>query len=416
MLRFSVIFLGAAALALAQDADERTCLVDGTHCSCRDEDEQCGYWQSLGECDKNVEWMKVNCPVSCGVCDPSEIDLGLPQSFHPSHQAEVDQVMEKAKAYVERVASDDFLRQALPVCKNRNESCAYWATLGECTNNPSYMQRNCAPVCESCDQVTIETRCPIDPDAPNAWAPGSLNEMFLKITTRPEYQQYSPKVLSRPTLAAGDNETNITYKLGPWLVVFDSFATDEESDRLIELGTTAGYERSADVGKKNFDGTFEPYVNDGRTSKNAWCQNDCYEDPIAKDIMHRIGNVTGIPEQNSEYLQLLRYDVGQYYKTHHDYIEHQSSRQVGGRLLTFYVYLNDVEAGGGTQFPVLDLTVTPKKGRAVLWSSVKDEDPNEKDERTTHQALPVVAGVKYGANAWIHQRDFKGPNQRGCSS
>lgn len=49
MLRFSVIFLGAAALALAQDADERTCLVDGTHCSCRDEDEQCGYWQSLGE-------------------------------------------------------------------------------------------------------------------------------------------------------------------------------------------------------------------------------------------------------------------------------------------------------------------------------------------------------------------------------
>ena len=79
--------------------------------------------------------MKVNCPVSCGVCDPSEIDLGLPQSFHPSHQAEVDQVMEKAKAYVERVASDDFLRQALPVCKNRNESCAYWATLGEVRSN-----------------------------------------------------------------------------------------------------------------------------------------------------------------------------------------------------------------------------------------------------------------------------------------
>lgn len=66
--------------------------------------------------------------------------------------------------------------------------------------------------------------------------------------------------------------------------------------------------------------------------------------------------------------------------------------------------------------PPFLLLVTPKKGRAVLWSSVKDEDPNEKDERTTHQALPVVAGVKYGANAWIHQRDFKGPNQRGCSS
>jgi hypothetical protein len=34
--------------------------------------------------------------------------------------------------------------------------------------------------------------------------------------------------------------------------------------------------------------------------------------------------------------------------------------------------------------------------------------PNKKkDPRTDHQALPVTNGVKYGANAWVHQRDFK---------
>jgi hypothetical protein len=35
--------------------------------------------------------------------------------------------------------------------------------------------------------------------------------------------------------------------------------------------------------------------------------------------------------------------------------------------------------------------------------------PNKKkDPRTDHQALPAVTnGVKYGANAWVHQRDFK---------
>jgi hypothetical protein len=31
-------------------------------------------------------------------------------------------------------------------------------------------------------------------------------------------------------------------------------------------------------------------------------------------------NVTGIPESYQEHLQLLRYDPGQYYQTHNDYI------------------------------------------------------------------------------------------------
>lgn len=78
------------------------------------------------------------------------------------------------------------------------------------------------------------------------------------------------------------------------------------------------------------------------------------------------------------------------------------------------MYLNDVEEGGGTNFPKLNLTVTPKTGRAVLWPSVMDRDPNVRDVRTDHQAMPVIRGIKYGANAWIHQRDYKAPNRIGC--
>jgi hypothetical protein len=73
-------------------------------------------------------------------------------------------------------------------------------------------------------------------------------------------------------------------------------------------------------------------------------------------------------------------------------------RQQGVRILTVYLYLNDVEAGGGTNFDQLDITVMPKRGRALLWPSVLDRAPSDKDGRTTHQALPVEAGVKYGAN------------------
>lgn len=62
----------------------------------------------------------------------------------------------------------------------------------------------------------------------------------------------------------------------------------------------------------------------------------------------------------------------------------------------------DVEAGGGTDFPSLGVTVTPKKGRAVLWPSVYSAEPMNKDGRFDHEAMPVEAGLKFGANSWIH--------------
>ena len=84
------------------------------------------------------------------------------------------------------------------------------------------------------------------------------------------------------------------------------------------------------------------------------------------------------------------------------------------RLLTVFLYLNEVEEGGGTEFPEYNITVYPKKGRALIWPSVLDENPDEEDPRTVHQALPVLAGQKFGANAWIHQRNFKTPYLSGC--
>lgn len=90
-----------------------------------------------------------------------------------------------------------------------------------------------------------------------------------------------------------------------------------------------------------------------------------------------------------------------------------------GRIITFYIYLNGNEdselEGGGTHFPRLDITVTPKRGRAAMWSSVLNDSPHRKDPRTEHAALPVMKGVKYGANAWIHQRDYNTPNNMGCA-
>lgn len=170
------------------------------------------------------------------------------------------------------------------------------------------------------------------------------------------------------------------------------------------------------------------YVRGNTETNNSfllqWCTGDCYTDPVAQRLMERVENITGIPEVNSENFQLLQYLDGdpddpsvpkhQHYNVHNDYIPYQLERPSGVRILTFYFYLNDVEEGGGTRFPHLNMTVTPKRGRAALWPSVLDEHPNEKDGRSDHEALPVLKGEKYGCNAWIHQRDFKTPNNRGC--
>lgn len=53
--------------------------------------------------------------------------------------------------------------------------------------------------------------------------------------------------------------------------------------------------------------------------------------------------------------------------------------------MTSYLYLNDVEAGGGTKFGGLGLTVMPKRGRALFWPSVLNDSPHEKDPRTNHE-------------------------------
>mmetsp|Transcript_21995 Transcript_21995/g.54352 ORF Transcript_21995/g.54352 Transcript_21995/m.54352 type:complete len:125 (-) Transcript_21995:298-672(-) len=120
------------------------------------------------------------------------------------------------------------------------------------------------------------------------------------------------------------------------------------------------------------------------------------------------------PEENYEYLQLLEYQETQFYGSHHDYIEHHTQRAQGVRILTVFLYLNDVEEGGGTRFTDLDMIVAPKTGRVLIWPSTLDARPNDKDRRTHHEAMPVIKGIKYGANAWIHQRNFKEPHAKAC--
>ena len=154
--------------------------------------------------------------------------------------------------------------------------------------------------------------------------PGDMNKMFDRIVADYAYKE-KLKILSQPPS-------------GPWIITLDEFLTPEECHKLIGLGGHRGYERSKDVGKEKFDGTYDSVESKSRTSSNAWCVDECYEDETTQNILSRIQNLTGVPEENYEYLQLLQYEETQFYGSHHgENIEPIYSTQENSCRLTVVV-------------------------------------------------------------------------------
>lgn len=199
----------------------------------------------------------------------------------------------------------------------------------------------------------------------------------------------------------------------PWVIVFDNFITSSEADGIVR--TVKKWERSTDVGSANKYGEVGRVVSQSRTSANAWCDKACEADPDVIRVTTKIEEITRVPQDNCESFQILQYEPGQFYRVHHDNGADDFLLPSGPRILTFFLYLSDVEEGGETNFPILNISVRPKRGRAVLWPSVLDENPHATDRRTFHEAKPVIKGIKYAANAWIHLYNFKVPNLWGCT-
>ena len=281
----------------------------------------------------------------------------------------------------------------------------------------NFVSSDCAPACFSCHQLDRSVRCAYDDTAPTIWQePGALNRFFENIV------QTQPNV----TIHSGPEDfvrrlnNQATIPDGPWILTIDDFLSPAECEHMIQQGEALGFQRSK--GMQTFEAGSEAKdeVSETRTSYNTWCNAACAAHPETQRIAQRIQQlISAIPEMNSELWQLLKYTTGQFYGTHSDYIAHHLERSPGVRILTVFFYLNTAAegGGGGTNFPALpqNLTVSPVRGRAVLWPSVLDQEPNTRDDRTVHQALPAVT-TKYGMNVWLHQRDYKTTYANACDN
>jgi len=443
---------------------------------CEDAHELCSFWANKGECDKNPNYMLNNCRISCNTCPQVEekvelidgltmaqvaekqslldmvAEYGVPQTVSETEtQAKTMFVIRQTVDYMKNFIHADkpthkISKETVEACTNNEKLCSFWSSIGECDNNPSFMVTKCAPACKSCHKIDYNNRCgKRDPNLVPGLRPGELNLMFERIVeTAPgnasdttqfaaangEIQDdgmpiYTVTVHSRPKSPSPKPDDNgvipINRKLdgeeSPWVITFDNFLTDEECDHLIQLGYQNEYKRSTDVGKRQVDGTYSNHQSTTRTSENSWCstKSGCRADPIVERVMKRLETMTGVPTENYEDFQMLKYQTGQFYRSHHDYIDHQKDRHNGPRILTFFLYLSDVEEGGGTYLNTLDLEIKPKRGRALLWPSVMNYNPMIKDPRTMHEAKDVIRGTKFAANAWIHLFNNVEAHKMGCN-
>ncbi|MFZ5637635.1 MAG: 2OG-Fe(II) oxygenase [Pseudomonadota bacterium] len=145
-----------------------------------------------------------------------------------------------------------------------------------------------------------------------------------------------------------------------------------------------------------------------RTSSET-CFDPLLETGALRVAQLRMAAAAGIDLPNAEQLTVLRYEPGQQYFPHRDYLPpgtlQMDRPHAGNRARTAIVFLNAVEAGGATEFPVPGLRVDPLPGRAVIFDNLLPDGRPDPD--SLHAGTPVETGEKWLATLWIRQGRYR---------
>ncbi len=190
----------------------------------------------------------------------------------------------------------------------------------------------------------------------------------------------------------------------PRIYVIRGFLSEEECDYLISYARPH-LKRSVTVNLS----TGEVGVDPGRTSTSMFCP-DHHGDSVLLAIENRLSDCTAIEASYAENIQIAHYSEGEKFGPHHDYFDPSTPggelvyRREGQRVASFLMYLNTPEKGGETAFPLLNFSMTPVKGDALLFYNV--DFLGRVDPLTLHAGMPVLAGEKWLATRWFRDMPF----------
>ena len=179
----------------------------------------------------------------------------------------------------------------------------------------------------------------------------------------------------------------------PEVALFPRLLSAAECDHLVEVAGP-NFEKSMVYGIDSPD-----YVDPIRTSDGS-TMHDLIEDPAIHALNRRIAAAAGVAVEQAEPLLILRYDVGQQYRNHFDFLPGAENQ----RMMTGLVYLNEGYEGGETAFIKADFMVKGRKGDALVFRNIMPD--RRADPMAEHAGLPVTKGVKLLASLWMRERPY----------
>ncbi|VDO22541.1 unnamed protein product [Haemonchus placei] len=252
-----------------------------------------------------------------------------------------------------------------------------------------------------------------------------------------EKRLYCYLKMDRPYLRLAPIKVEIL-RLEPLAVLFKEVMSEYEAE-VIKATATPKLKRATVQNAVTGDLETASY----RISKSAWLKEEEHE--VIARINRRIGDMTNLNQATSEDLQVANYGLGGHYDPHFDFArianygigghyaphfdmstrgEKEPYREngnriatvlfykeeknafktlnTGNRLATVLYYMTKPELGGATVFNHLGTAVFPSKFDALFWYNLMRS--GEGDLRTRHAACPVLLGVKWVSNKWIHER------------
>ncbi len=133
-------------------------------------------------------------------------------------------------------------------------------------------------------------------------------------------------------------------------------------------------------------------------------------DHVLEALERCISSLTGLPALNGEFLQILRYRLGEEFRPHVDYFNeggagaYQSLVDGGQRAQTVLLYLNEDYTGGSTHFPKLQLEIKGRRGDMLHFHNLGPDGLGHRD--SLHAGTPVETDEKWLLSQWIRSESY----------
>jgi prolyl 4-hydroxylase len=150
--------------------------------------------------------------------------------------------------------------------------------------------------------------------------------------------------------------------------------------------------------------TGRPIRDDVRTNTSATFKLIDLDLPLIL-LRRRIASRVDVPVEHLERSAVFRYEPGQTFADHADYISTAFSAEIrerGQRPHTFIIYLNEGFNAGETHFLALQRKVRCREGGAIYWDNLDQE--GRPDERTHHAGEPPTSGEKWLFSQFIRDK------------